>query len=102
MIMSNSRENHAASGVTSVKLGTRKQALSELANHQKRSVHSLLIEAVDRYIDQTQAKIRYEQDAIRSYEHFQATGLFVTIEEMEDWATSLSTSTPQPLPQCHK
>jgi len=30
-------------------------------------------------IDQTQEKIQYEQDTIRSYEHFQATGLFVTI-----------------------
>jgi predicted transcriptional regulator len=102
MIMSNSTENHTASGVTSVKLGARKQALSELAIRQKRSVHSLLIEAVDRYIDQTRAKMQYEQDAINSYEHFQATGLFVTIEEMEEWATSLSTSTHKPLPQCHK
>jgi len=40
--------------------------------------------------------------AIRSYEHFQATGLHVTIEEMEEWATSLGTSIPQTLPQCHK
>lgn len=100
--MSNPIENCAASGVTSVKQRARKQALSELANHQERSPHGLLIDSVNRYIDQTQAKIQYEQDAIRSYEHFQATGLFVTIEEMEDWATSLSTSPPKPLPQCHK
>ncbi len=66
MIMSNATENHSENDITSVELGNRKQALSELASYQKRTVHSLLIEAVDRYIDQAQAKIQYEQDAIRS------------------------------------
>lgn len=99
--MPNSIKNHVTSGVPPVKRKDKKQAVSELANHQKHNLR-LSVEADRCIVDRTQAKIRYEQDAIRSYEHFQATGLFVTIEEMEDWATSLSASTPQPLPQCHK
>lgn len=94
--------NHRTTGLTSVKLGNRKQALSELASHQKRSVHSLLIEAVDQYIERTQARMLFEQDAINSYERFQATGMHTTIEEMEAWAKSLATSNPQSLPLCHK
>jgi predicted transcriptional regulator len=89
------------SQITSVKLGDRKQVLEELAKHQKRSVHSLLVEAVDGYIAQTTARIEYEAQAIRSYENFKATGLHVTTEELEDWANSLNTNTPKPLPECH-
>jgi predicted transcriptional regulator len=61
-----------------------------------------MLEAVDMYIEQKQARMRFEQDAIRSYEHFQETGLHTTIETMQDWAKSLNTDTPKPLPQCHK
>ena len=89
------------SAITSVKLGGRKQVLSELAKYQKRSVHSLMLEAVDAYIEQKQARMKFEQDAIRSYEHFQETGLHTTLDEMRQWATSLNTSTPQSLPSCH-
>lgn len=87
---------------TSVKLGSRKQALSELATYQKRSVHSLILEAVDKHIEQEQERIQYEQNAIRSYQRFQETGLHTTIEAMQEWARSLNTSNPKPLPPCHK
>jgi len=88
--------------ITSVKLGDRKKALEDLALHQKRSVHSLMIEAIDRYITQTKARMEYEAQAIRSYENFQATGLHVTQKELKEWAKTLHTSDPQPLPECHK
>jgi predicted transcriptional regulator len=88
-------------GTTSVKLGERKAVLSTLAEKQRRSVHSLVVEAVDIYIEQTQARLEYEEQAIRSYENFQATGLHVTPEELKDWAKSLSTKNPKKAPQCH-
>ena len=91
----------AKSPITSVKLGDRKQILEELAKHQKRSVHSLMVEAVDRYIEQTKTRIEYEAQAIRSYENFKATGLHVTAEELEEWADSLNTESPKPIPKCH-
>ena len=71
--------NSTTSGITSVKLGHRKSDLAQIAGLQKRIVHSLVIEAVDRYIEQTQARMRYEAQAIRSYENYQATGLHVTL-----------------------
>jgi len=100
--MRHAMPNSTTSGITSVKLGHRKSDLAQIAGLQKRTVHSLVIEAVDRYIEQTQAKMRYEAQAIRSYENYQATGLHVTLDELQDWASSLDSLTPKPLPLCHK
>jgi predicted transcriptional regulator len=91
-----------SSGITSVKLGSRKGDLAKIADRQKRTVHSVLIEAVDRYIDQTRARMEYEAQAIRSYENYQATGQHVTLDELQEWADSLNTSSPKTLPLCHK
>lgn len=90
--------NHA----TSIKLGIRKEALTQLARHKKRTVHSLVLEAVDNYMQQEQARLDYEAQAIRSYENFQTTGLHITLDELEAWAKNLTDSNPQALPPCHK
>ena len=43
------------SGITSVKLGHRKHVLAQIAELKQRTVHSLVLEAVDAYIAQMQA-----------------------------------------------
>ena len=48
-------------------------------------MHSLVVEAVDAYIAQMQAKMEYEAQAIRSFENFQQTGLHVTHDELQAW-----------------
>jgi hypothetical protein len=48
------------SGITSVKLGHRKHVLAQIAELKQRTVHSLVVEAVDAYIAQMQAKMEYE------------------------------------------
>ncbi|VXB25832.1 conserved hypothetical protein [Enhydrobacter sp. 8BJ] len=88
--------------VTSVKLGSRKQQLQSLAETYKRSMHSLVLEAVDDFIEQKQAQLAFEQRAIRAYEHYQETGLHLTLEEIDDWADSLLTDAPKDMPVCHK
>ena len=45
-----------SSGITSVKLGHRKHVLAQFAELKQRTVHSLVVEAVDAYIAQMQAK----------------------------------------------
>lgn len=92
----------APSGTTSIKLGSRKEALTQLAKQKKRSLHSLVLEAVDIYMEQEKARLEYEAQAIRSYEHFQETGLHITLDELETWAKNLDSKNPQSLPPCHK
>lgn len=92
----------AAKHTTSIKLGSRKEILAQLARHKKRTVHSLVLEAVDHYMQQEQARLDYEAQAIRSYENFQATGLHITLDEFETWAKNLTNNDSQALPTCHK
>lgn len=91
----------ATSGTTSVKLGQRKAVLSSIARLKKRSVHSLMLEAVDVYIKNQQAWAEFEAQAIRSYEQMQTTGMHVTLDEMQAWASELKINPNAPLPPCH-
>lgn len=93
--------SRASGGTTSIKLGNRKEILAQLAKYKKRSLHSLVIEAVDNYMEQEQARLEYEAQAVRSYENFQATGLHMTLDELESWAKNLESKNPQSLPLCH-
>ncbi|MDO4223160.1 MAG: hypothetical protein Q4D05_03910 [Acinetobacter sp.] len=88
--------------VTSVKLGARKADLQHLAEMYKRSVHSLLLEAVDEYLTRSKQRIAYEQDAIQAYEHFQETGLHVGLDELKVWQEQLANGKIIDFPQCHK
>ena len=90
------------SGITAVKLGHRKHVLAQIAELKQRTVHSLVVEAVDAYIAQMQAKMDYEAQAIRSFENYQQTGLHVTHDELQAWADSLTSDTPLEAPTCHK
>lgn len=92
----------ASAGTTSIKLGARKEALAQLAKHKQRTLHSLVLEAVDNYVAQEQARLEYEAQAVRSYENFQATGLHITLDELETWAKNLDATNPLELPVCHK
>lgn len=94
-----SKAEKAPSGTTSVKLGQhRKETLSQLAQRKKRSVHSLVLEAVDVYIKNQQAWADFEDQAVRSYEQMQTTGMHVTLDEMRTWAKELKTNPNAPLP----
>ena len=88
----------APSGTTSVKLGQqRKDTLSQLAQRKKRSVHSLVLEAVDVYTKNQQAWADFEDQAVRSYEQ-----MHVTLDEMRAWSKELKTNPNASLPLCHK
>ena len=80
----------------------RKDTLATLAQRKQRTVHSLVIEAVDLYTKEQTAWAEFEDQAIRSYENFQATGLHTTQAEMREWAKSLKTNPNAPIPLCHK
>ena len=53
-------------------------------------------------MQQEQARLDYEAQAIRSYENFQTTSLHITLDELEAWAKNLTDSNSQALPICHK
>ncbi len=48
------------------------------------------------------AEQQFLNDAIEAEKHYQKTGLHVTLDELQEWAKSLNTSTPKEFPKCHK
>ena len=79
----------------------KKARLTALAQIKERSQHSLAVKAIDEYIEREEARLAYEQQAVRAYENMQATGLHVTADELKTWANSLNTSNPEKAPKCH-
>jgi predicted transcriptional regulator len=87
----------------SIKLGAdKKDDLTWIAEKKDRSVHFLLLQAVSEYIDNEKKRLEFYEDGRKSLEHYKATGLHTTHEEMMEWANSLGTTNELPLPKCHK
>ena len=79
----------------------KKARLTALALVKERSQHSLAVKAIDEYIEREEARLAYEQQAVRAYNNMQATGLHVTADELKTWVNSLNTPNPQKAPSCH-
>ena len=62
----------------------------------------LVLEAVDVYTKNQQAWADFEDQAVRSYEQMQTTGMHVTLDEMRAWSKELKTNPNASLPLCHK
>lgn len=87
----------------SVKLEpTEKTALAKIAEGKKRSVHFVMREALSEYIDREEKRLDFYEDGRKALEHYKATGLHVTGEEIKTWAKSLGTSNELPKPICHE
>jgi predicted transcriptional regulator len=87
----------------SIKLGAeKKDDLTWIAQKKDRSVHFLLLQAVSEYIDNEKKRLEFYEDGRKALEHYKATGLHTTQEEMMAWANSLGTPHELPLPTCHK
>lgn len=82
-----------------------KSELQRMAKARDRSVHYIMLQALDEYIAkekaEEEAKEMFYQRAEDSFLHMRETGLHATHEEVTDWLQSLKTDTPKPMPQCH-
>lgn len=87
----------------SIKLDSeKKQDLVWIAEKKSRSVHFLLLQAVSEYIENEKKRLEFYEDGKKALEHYKATGLHTTQEEMIAWANSLGTANELPQPVCHK
>jgi predicted transcriptional regulator len=81
---------------------SRKERLSRIALRQKRSSHSLAIEALYNFIEKKEAEENWNQSCITSLNEHLETGLHVTEEEVNKWMDSWGTNNELPPPQCHE
>jgi predicted transcriptional regulator len=80
---------------------SRKERLGRIASRQKRSSHSLALEALDAFIEKKEAEERWNQSCVDSLNEYLETGLHVTEEEVIKWMDSWETDNELPPPQCH-
>jgi len=81
------------------KLGERVKSLAKI---RKRSTHWILCEAVERYIEQEEAIENLKEEARRSWNSFQETGLHLTLDETRTWLNTWGTDKTMEMPKCHE
>jgi len=91
-----------SASTTSLKLDPEiKERVQRLASAQRRSSHWIMREAIEEYVSREEKREQLRQDALASWEHYQATGLHVTQEEIDQWADRLEAGEDAPPPKCH-
>lgn len=86
----------------SIRIDTKtKERLSQIANRQKRTSHSLAAEALIVFIEQKEKEYLWNKSCIDSLNDFDETGLHVTQNEVEQWMDSWETNNELPVPICH-
>ena len=88
---------------TSVKLEPELKArVQKLALARKRTSHWLMKEAIEQYITREEAREAEQREAMASWQHYQATGLHVTGDELIEWLETWGTENETPAPECHR
>jgi len=92
-----------ATKVVSIKLDEPDQArLASLAKMRNRSSHFLMREAIAEYLEREEKRAAFIEEAESAWQHYQATGEHVTLDEMDDWAKKIEAEPELPAPQCRK
>jgi predicted transcriptional regulator len=87
---------------TTIKLPSRtKERIQALAGARKRSAHSLMLEALEGYIEREEKREAWRQEGLRAYNEYMATGLHVTGEEADAWLARLEAGENAGAPECH-
>ncbi len=78
-----------------------KQRVKALAESRHRTPHWLMQEAIREYVEREEKREALRQDARRSWEEYQATGLHLTLEEADEWLAQLADGKDTEPPECH-
>ncbi len=88
---------------TSVKLEPElKERVQKLALARKRTSHWLMKEAIEQYVAREEVRETEHREAMASWQHYQATGLHVTSDELIEWLETWGTENETPAPECHR
>ena len=88
---------------TTVKLDSKtKQRVQRLAVSRRRSPHWVLREAIEQYVEREEKRETFHRDAMAAWNHYQATGQYVTAGEADKWLAKLEAGKNAPIPKCHE
>ncbi len=69
-----------------------KERLDRLGESKQRSPHWIMREAIREYVDREEAREKFKQEALLSWENFQETGRHLTHQEISDWLDTWGTN----------
>ena len=78
-----------------------RQRIKRLADARSRSVHWMMCDAIQTYLDREEKREALRQDAIRAWDEYQDTGLHVTQQEADTWLEDLEAGRDAEPPECH-
>ena len=78
-----------------------KDRIRRLAEGRKKTSHWLMREAISEYVTREEKRDSFYQDALASWQHYNETGLHVTLDELEVWFDSLGTEHKMDMPEWH-
>jgi len=99
--MPSTLENPRAATVTLKLDASHRARLKSLAVVKKRTSHYLMKEAIERYLtveEAQQAVLKSLDDAV---DHFEASGLHISLDEFKTWAEQVTANRATQLPTCH-
>ena len=76
--------------------------MHRLAEIRRRSAHSMMLEAIDQYLDREERLEQFRDEMEDVWEEYQRTGLHATGEEVFSWMESWFTEDEKPMPTCHR
>ena len=76
--------------------------VEHLAEIHRRSVHWIMREAVQQYVEREEKKESLRQDLISAWDDYQITGFHVPAEGVEEWIASWWDDNELPVPECIK
>lgn len=88
---------------TSLKLDEAlKERVHHLADARRRTAHWIMREAITQYVEREERREALNQDTLKAWEEFQATGLRATAGDVDKWLASWGTGNELPAPECRR
>jgi predicted transcriptional regulator len=78
-----------------------KDRVKRLANARQRTPSWLMREAVTQYVEREEKREVFRQEAIKTWQDYEETGLHATGEEVIGWLETWGEETELPAPTCH-
>jgi predicted transcriptional regulator len=92
-----------STSTTSLKLESKlKRRVQRIAAARRRSPHWVMLEALEQYVDREEKREKLRKDALDAWNHFEATGLHLTGEEVDAWLAKLEAGEDAEAPECHE
>ncbi|UEP25155.1 CopG family ribbon-helix-helix protein [Burkholderia ambifaria] len=79
-----------------------KRRVQHLAEARRRTAHWIMREAIEQYVEREEKREALNQDTLKAWDEFQATGLHATAKEVDKWLASWGTENELPSPERHK